>query len=400
MNLLAEVVRVPNAMVVRFEAPDLVVFVTSESMGNPFRRDERVRVRAGLYCEAVLRTRLPLLIPDALADEHWAASAQLERGMVSYLGLPIEWPGGDIFGTICVLDDKRNGYGLLYERLITQFRDVVQADLRALVQHNARLSAETLAKKRLEELVAARTAALTEAIEQEQLARATAESALRLRDDFLYVASHELHTPIVSQKLTLQSLLREAQKSPSGTPKLLVRAEAQCRRLERLVEDLLDVSRIQAGELELHREEVELVALSREVTARFETELAQVRSPLLWRIDGPVVGFWDRARLEQVLTCLVHNAIKYGAGQPIEVELSVLDGKAWLTVADRGIGIAPDRLPHIFERFERGVPTKNYGGLGLGLYIARQIVEALGGSIRVESKLGQGSRFTIELPIA
>jgi signal transduction histidine kinase len=110
------------------------------------------------------------------------------------------------------------------------------------------------------------------------------------------------------------------------------------------------------------------------------------------------VGRWDPSRLEQVVTNLIMNAIKFGAGRPIEIRVGQRDGVARLVIEDHGIGIDPDRLPHVFERFERAVPWANYGGLGLGLYITGWIVRAHGGSIHVESVLGQGSRFTVELP--
>jgi signal transduction histidine kinase len=165
-----------------------------------------------------------------------------------------------------------------------------------------------------------------------------------------------------------------------------------------LVKELLDVSTIQAGKLALHLEAVDLVALAQEVAERFEEELAQARSPLRWRLEGPVVGTWDRDRLDQVVTNLLMNAMKFGAGKPIEVCITARHGKARLVVADQGIGIVPDRLPHIFSRFERGVSVRSYGGLGLGLYIAHQIVEAHGGSIGVESTPGRGSIFTVEFP--
>jgi signal transduction histidine kinase len=235
-------------------------------------------------------------------------------------------------------------------------------------------------------------------LEQEKSARAVAEAAVRMRDEFLSIASHELYTPITSLKLTLQCLMRGATTLPAGAPKLLGVAERQCQRLVRLIEDLLNVTRAQAGKLELKLEEVDLRALSQEVVERLDAELKRAGTMVVWRAEAPVLGTWDRARMDQVVTNLLLNAIKYGGGKPIEISVTAEGDKAELVVADRGIGIDPSRQPHIFERFERGVSAQHYGGLGLGLYICRQIVVAHGGSIRVESELGVGSAFIVELP--
>ena len=146
--------------------------------------------------------------------------------------------------------------------------------------------------------------------------------------------------------------------------------------------------------------EVDLGAVVRAVAARFEPELAGAGCPLSVRCDGPVTGRWDASKLDQVVTSLLSNAIKFGAGGPIEMALAEEGGKALLSVRDHGIGIDPAHQARIFERFERAVSAKNYGGLGLGLYISRATVEAHGGTIKVESQPGAGSSFTVEIPCA
>jgi signal transduction histidine kinase len=118
------------------------------------------------------------------------------------------------------------------------------------------------------------------------------------------------------------------------------------------------------------------------------------------RADDDVVGRWDRERLAQVVTNILGNAIKFGAGRPIEVIVEQGRGLARLVVVDHGIGIPPDRLPHVFEKFERAVSSDQYGGLGLGLFIVRRVVDAHGGRVNVESNSGEGARFCVELPIA
>src|ERR1700730_14239782 len=127
VNVIAEIIHVPSALVMKVEPPNIKVFVSSESSGNPYERDELAPLNTGLYCETVMKTRRPLLVPDAVRDEEWKSNPDIKLGMISYLGFPIRWPDGEIFGTICVLDNKRNEYSELYLKLLLQWRDVLQA---------------------------------------------------------------------------------------------------------------------------------------------------------------------------------------------------------------------------------------------------------------------------------
>jgi PAS domain S-box-containing protein len=132
VDLLADILNVPSALIMRVEPPNIKVFVSSESKGNPYEPDEVACLNTGLYCETVMNTRRPLIVPDALQDEAWKSNPDIKLGMISYLGVPISWPDGEIFGTICALDTKSNGYSELYLRLLLQWRDVLQADLRSI----------------------------------------------------------------------------------------------------------------------------------------------------------------------------------------------------------------------------------------------------------------------------
>ena len=231
-----------------------------------------------------------------------------------------------------------------------------------------------------------------------------AREAVRQRDEFLSVASHELKTPLTSLKLRVQSLIEHA--PPVSDPAEAARlqksvelAERQVRRLEKLVNNLLDVSRIAIGRFPLQREEVDLVPLVHNVAGQFSAEVARSGSELTLTLPAKAFGLWDPMRLEQVVVNLLSNAIKYGAGKPIVVTVECAGADARLVVRDRGIGIGAADQARIFERFERAV-SLDYGGLGLGLHITREIVRAHGGTIRVESAPGQGAAFIVELPRA
>ncbi|MFY1831424.1 ATP-binding protein [Myxococcus fulvus] len=230
-----------------------------------------------------------------------------------------------------------------------------------------------------------------------------AQEAIRLRDEFMSIASHELKTPLTPLKLKLQALSRELSRHPGPIPREVVTkylevGDLQIKKLTELVDELLDVSRIASGRLSLDLRRLELAPVVREVVAQYELPARRAGSTLALDVGTvPVEGEWDRLRLEQVVMNLVDNAVKYGRGNPIQVRLVPVEGGVHLVVRDEGIGIAPESLPRLFGRFERAVSERNYGGLGLGLYITRMLVEAMGGRVHVESTLGKGSTFTVEL---
>ena len=215
------------------------------------------------------------------------------------------------------------------------------------------------------------------------------QEAVQARDELLSVASHELRTPLTSMLLRLESVER---KYPGLD--VVVR---QSKRLANLVEQLLDLSRIRLGRLELVPEPVDLGDVVRTVAARIDAELARVGCSLSVRETAKVTGTWDRLRLEQVVTNLLSNAIKFAPGTTIEVEAHAERARARLLVRDHGPGIAPQDRERIFQRFER-TARHNRGGMGLGLYITRQILQAHGGEIRVEATPGGGATFVVELP--
>ena len=219
---------------------------------------------------------------------------------------------------------------------------------------------------------------------------------LRVRDEFIRIASHELSTPLTSAKLALRRL--ERAHLPDGAGRSVAVIERQVRRLEQLVAAMLDTTRLQIGRLKLERGPVDLVALVRGVIDSLAPGRARPEGIALGG-EASVVGRWDAARIEQVAENLLANAIKYGEGRPIDVEVSAQDGRARLLVKDRGIGIPLDALDRIFEPFERAVPVETHGGLGLGLYLARRIVEMHGGTIAAESVPGEGTTFAVELPL-
>lgn len=229
--------------------------------------------------------------------------------------------------------------------------------------------------------------------------------AVQARDEFLSIASHELRTPLTSLQLLVGTLLRAADRNPAwrenGGAQIVDRltvADRQISRLARLIDQLLDVSRISAGQFQVEMEEIDLAAIVQDVVIRFADDAARAGCEVRVRIDGPTVGHWDRVRIEQVLVNLFTNALKFGEGRPIDIELAGDGEQTRLRVRDYGIGIPPEAQERIFQRFERAASSREYGGLGLGLYITQRIIEAHGGRISLESTPGEGAAFTVVLP--
>ncbi len=223
--------------------------------------------------------------------------------------------------------------------------------------------------------------------------------AVRARDEFLSVASHELKTPLTRFQLQLELIRRGLGTVPEAQlAERVMSAGRQVQRLALLVETLLDVSQITTGRLQLKRERVDLSLLVGDAVARMQEELTRAGCQVVFETDAPVVGSYDRLRMEQVVRNLLSNALKYGPGRPIGLALMREGARSRLRVTDHGMGIAREDQERIFERFERAVSVRNYGGLGLGLWLVRQIVEAHGGSVVMTDTPGGGATFILDLP--
>ena len=239
--------------------------------------------------------------------------------------------------------------------------------------------------------------------EHAELARALSR-ALTARDVFLAVAGHELRSPITAVLMQAQVQQRRLAKQGEAAQTQAQAWQRQVHNLQRLlalVDGVLDVSRINSGQLTLQREEVDLARLMREVSGRYSELAAKAQCTLevTQADEAPVVGAFDRLRLEQVVGNLLSNAFKYGGGGPVELALAREGEWAVLRVRDHGDGIGPEDKKRIFDCFERVTADKTVSGLGLGLWIVRQIVSAHRGSIEVDSEPGQGATFTIKLPL-
>jgi signal transduction histidine kinase len=229
--------------------------------------------------------------------------------------------------------------------------------------------------------------------------------SLRARDEFLSVASHELRTPITTLTLQIEGLSRMLRDQLPGplAEKVARRLDVTRRQVDRLaalVSALIDVSRITSGRVQLSRQLADLVEIARVAAERLSEDAMRSGSVITFQRQGPVWGNFDVSRIDQVLTNLLSNAIRYGRGKPIALGVAAQREMARFWVEDQGIGIPPEHQTRIFQRYERAAPSTNYAGLGLGLWISRQLVEAMGGTISVRSDVDRGSTFNVEIPRA
>jgi signal transduction histidine kinase len=223
-----------------------------------------------------------------------------------------------------------------------------------------------------------------------------AHEALAARDEFLGIAAHEIRGPLTSLQLAAQGL-PNARDARQG--RLLAIVERETRRLARFVDEILDVTRVRRGQLAFSFGPVDLVEVTREVVDRMAVEIQRSGSTLQITTPASLTGTWDRGRLVQVVTDLLTNAVKFGLGKPIAIQIDTQGSDARWAVTDHGIGIPTADQARIFSPFERVVSARHYGGLGLGLFIVRSIVDALDGTVAVSSQPDAGTTFTVYLPL-
>lgn len=236
-------------------------------------------------------------------------------------------------------------------------------------------------------------------LDEERLQRARAEEAVRLRDEFLLIASHELRTPLTSLQIDLHAMSQDPPGDDVKRERYLARVARNVDRLSALIDSLLNVSRLTHGKLVLDPVPLDLAAMVAQVADNMRGQAAKAGCELLLEATGPITGAWDRLRIEQVLMNLLVNAFKYGAGAPVAVSVARAGDEAIIEVKDRGPGIPEGDRERVFGRFERASSVRHYGGLGLGLYVSREIVKAHAGSIAAANRPGGGTVITVRLPL-
>ncbi|CAI8785469.1 MULTISPECIES: hybrid sensor histidine kinase/response regulator [Pseudomonas] len=242
-------------------------------------------------------------------------------------------------------------------------------------------------------------------LKQLQSTQRELEQAVRMRDDFMSIVAHEVRTPL--NGLILETQLRKMHLARDNAAAFTLdkmhamvdRDERQIKSLIRLIEDMLDVSRIRTGKLSIRPTHFDLAALVRGLLQNFAPQIEAAEASVSLEAEQPVLGDWDEFRIEQVISNLLTNALRYGAKSPITVKVYSENREARVEVRDHGIGISEENQQRIFQQFERVSANHVVAGLGLGLFISEQIVTAHGGTITVESRIGEGALFRVCLPL-
>jgi C4-dicarboxylate-specific signal transduction histidine kinase len=383
IDLLAAVLHVPSALIMKVEPPNIRVFVRSESEGNPYERDERACLNTGLYCETVMKTRQLLLVPDALADQEWNANPDIKLGMISYMGVPVAWPNGDIFGTICVLDDRRNEYGELFRKFLFQCRDVLQADLKSL-----QTSAE------LELKVLERTAELNKT--QTELAHATRVTTL---GELATSIAHEVYQPLTAIAANAEAgLLFLDRENPDlgevrDALRQIIMDGNRADEVIRRVRTLANKTDIQKVPLDINDVIEEVMLIFRHEAIAHGVLLRQELASALPQVFG------DRVQLQQVIMNLLMNGIQATSsvtGRRHELRIRSQEhgpDQILVAVEDSGTGFELQNVDRLFSAFFTTKPN----GMGIGLSICRSIVEQHGGNIWATRNSGAGSTFQFTL---
>jgi len=369
VDTIASLLPVPSVMINRLDPPELEIFRSNIGKDNPFPSGTRMPLE-GVYCESAARRRRHVEVTDARTDPEWRDSPTAKAGIYAYSGYPLLWPDGSVFGTLCVVDTKENAWGESFDRLLTCFKQTVETHL-----------------------------ALVYAIE-------SAKSANQAKSEFLANMSHEIRTPMTAI-LGFCDLLMESRLDAEQRDAVRIIQKNGTYLLE-LINDILDISKVEAGKLE-----VEILACSpcrilSEVAALMRVRAAAKNLPLSIEYEGPVPSQirTDPVRLRQILINLVGNAVKFTETGGIRLIVRMIDAdaaepKLQCDVVDTGIGIAPEQIKKLFRPFSQadGSIARKHGGTGLGLALCKRLAEKLGGDITVRSVPGQGSVFTLTIRI-
>ena len=403
VDCLAEIMQVPACLVMKLDDDELSVFVKNESLGNPYSVGHSEKYSdSGLYCETVIRTGTPLFVPNALEDERWAKNPDVKLNMINYLGYPVAWPNGDVFGTLCVLDIETHHYSRLQTQTMLQFKTVIEDSLEILWGNDQlRIAEAVLTQQRdhLEELVAARTSEL-------ERSRDAAEAGNRAKTIFLANMSHELRKRMV-RVLGMIGLASTNAADPKQIG-WLNRCKFSADRMVEVVGDIIDFSKIESERLPLEEKNFSLTQIIDDAMA-MQDPIAETKGLILTReipATFPEQLSGDAFRLRQILLNFLDNACKFSDRGMITVRVSAVeqDGNSVLTrieVEDQGIGISPEQQAILFQAFTQldGSMARKYGGAGLGLIFSKRLANLMGGDVGMASQQGRGSTFWATVPL-
>lgn len=364
-DLLAELLSIPSALIMKTENEFMEVYISSNSENNPYHVGDKEKWY-GLYCETVIKTQNKLLVPNATTDKNWDKNPDIKLGMISYLGVPINFPDNSPFGTLCVLDNKENYFSTKHEKLIQQFKRVLELDL-VLTQSNKEL--------------------------------------LKLNTDkdlFLSVLSHDLKSPFNAllgfSKLLLENIHEydiETIKNHAST------INKSAENTYNLLEDLLIWTQSQSGNLPYKPKVWSFNTIYFEILDMLNQNAKEKNITINHYFTEELSIFADNNMLKAVLRNLISNSIKFtNTNGTINIYAKQNPENVTITVSDNGVGIKLEDLRKLFDvsHFKSTIGTNQEKGTGIGLLICKEFIEKHGGKIWVESEVGKGSDFKFTLP--
>lgn len=389
INLLADMLNIPAALIMKTEDQYMEVFKSSNSQNNPYRVGDKEKW-AGLYCETVIKSQKHLLIPNALIDKNWDKNPDLKLGMIAYLGYPINFPDNQPFGTLCVLDNKENPFSEKAEKLLFQFKNVIELDL-TLIQ-SFEIKTNNLSK-----YIKEQQAQLVNKNIELQKAKEKAEESDRLKSVFLSNISHEIRTPM-NGILGFANLLKEPKLEVEDQQKCINIIEKSGARMLNIINDIVDISKIEVGQMNVNLKEIDINEQIEYIYSFFKPETESKGLHFSYKKCAQKKGTGvrtDKEKLLAILTNLIKNSIKYCNQGSIEFGYNQKGEYLEFFVKDTGIGIPKTRQNAIFDRFvQADINDRNaLEGAGLGLSISKSYAEMLGGKLWVESEEGKGSIF-------
>ena len=367
LDITARIIDVPSASIIKLHEDYVEVFLNNQTAENPFYAGEKAELIYGVFCETVIGKQDKLLIPDARKNPIWKDNLEIDLNMISYLGFPVNYPDGEVFGTVCVHDNKENNYSEVYKDLMDKMRQQIENDLELLVSN-----------QQLKELNAT-------------------------KDKFFSIIGHDLKNPFNSLIGMSSLLINNADKySPEKIRRFAQQMHDTSKNAYNLLENLLQWARVQRGEMEPDLKKVDPAEMIREITEQTEpiANSKNINLQTSPEVHFPVLA--DREMLKTTLRNLMTNALKYTySGGTVTITTQKNEEYLQFTVSDTGIGIPAEYLDRLFE-IDCNLSQEGTGkekGTGLGLILCKEFVEKQDGTIWVESEEGKGSDFHFTIPL-
>jgi len=367
LDVTAKIMDVPSASIIKLHEDHIEVFLNNKTAENPFSAGQKAELIYGFFCETVIGKQEMLLVPDATKNPVWKDNLEVDLNLVSYLGFPVNYPNGEVLGTVCVHDNKENHYSELHQELMANLKKHIEADLELLVS-----------RQRCKELNAT-------------------------KDKFFSIIGHDLKTPFNSLLGMSDLLNRNAGKySPEKVRYFARQTHNSAKSAYYLLDNLLAWSRIQGGELKPDLEEVipvEIIDEVKELTKPLANS-KEINVQTAPESNDPVLA--DKEMLNTILRNLVTNSLKYTNSRgTVIISTRRLEAHLQFTISDTGMGIPAEDLDKLFETDSNLSKSDKGGekGTGLGLILCKEFVEKQGGKIWAESEVGKGSDFHFTVPL-